>query len=791
MTKDWLIEAVERAGLEPAKSTPDLEGASTSEAWGIVSKQYGISPDVLAVHAADFFGLPVADLGKFEARSLKRIPEKFARRYEVFPLREDKGTLVVATCDPTDLGTEQSLAFAAGLPPQYEIAAPGAIRDAIKTAYTGSQSTNKMLETLLDSVDRQSSDAIRVLEEIEPEEVDVREVEETPVIKLTNLILLDAVTRRASDIHIGPGPGGGVVRFRIDGVLQDYMSMPLPALNRVVSRIKILGDLDITDRLRPQDGRTRIQVNDEAYDLRISTVPTRDSENAVIRILDPKASMRFKDLEMPGPELDRFRELLSYRNGIVIVTGPTGSGKTTTLYAGIREIATGDVNVMTVEDPVEYELPGVTQIQVEPERGVTFASALRAILRQDPDVIFVGEIRDLETAEVAVQASTTGHLVLATLHTNSAVGIISRLSDLGLDLFAIESSLRGALAQRLVRKACPHCAKELGKNDPLTPEEEHLVERFGVRPKVRAVGCERCIDTGYFGRIPVSEVFLMDYRMADLVSRGAPAAELERAASASGMRSMLKCAIERVEAGETTLQELARVLGQSTEDSDEQAERRAAEKAADEDRAKAEAAPQASSRIVRTEPVIPTRTEPVPKKRDAEPTTPEPSAVEAEPPSEPGRSEPDTEPTPSAEPEDAPARPEPEPAVPRVLVVDDDPQTRRFVRALLEHNDYEVTEAKNGDVALQLIKDATTPYSLVLLDLNMPQLGGEEVLSVLRGSEGERSIPIVVLTASNGKSEIQMLEKGADDYVPKPIEPDRLLARVRATLRRAEVYRTG
>ncbi len=776
MTKDWLIEAVERAGLETARATPDLEGASTSEAWGIVSKHYGISPDALAVHAAEFFGLPVADLHKFEARSLKRIPEKFARRYEVFPLREEKGTLVVATCDPTDLGTEQSLAFAAGLPPQYEIAPPGAIREAIKAAYTGGQSTNKMLETLLNSVDHHSADAIRVLEEIEPEEVDVREVEETPVIKLTNLILLDAVTRRASDIHIGPGPGGGVVRFRIDGVLQDYMSMPLPALNRVVSRIKILGDLDITDRLRPQDGRTRIQVNDEAYDLRISTVPTRDSENAVIRILDPKASMRFKDLEMPGPELDRFRELLSYRNGIVIVTGPTGSGKTTTLYAGIREIATGDVNVMTVEDPVEYELPGVTQIQVEPERGVTFASALRAILRQDPDVIFVGEIRDLETAEVAVQASTTGHLVLATLHTNSAVGIISRLSDLGLDLFAIESSLRGALAQRLVRKACPHCAKELSESDPLTPEEEHLVERFGVRPRVRAIGCDRCIDTGYYGRIPVSEVFLMDYRMADLVARGAPAAELERAASASGMRSMLKCAIERVEAGQTTLQELARVLGQSSEDSDEQAERRAAEKAADEGQLDAaDASAPASSKIVRTEPVIPVRTEPAAKKRDAapkiEPATPEPSA--------------------DAEAEEAPARPEPEPSVQRVLVVDDDPQTRRFVRALLEHNDYEVTEAKNGDVALQLIKDAKTPYSLVLLDLNMPQLGGEEVLSVLRGSEHERTTPIVVLTASNGKSEIQMLEKGADDYVPKPIEPDRLLARVRATLRRAEVYRTG
>ncbi|MBW3660189.1 MAG: Flp pilus assembly complex ATPase component TadA [Gemmatimonadetes bacterium] len=723
MSRDWLIQAVKRVGLESRKDAPDLEGLTAADAWQVVCKAYGITPDALASHVAGLFGLQVADLHQFEATALKRVPERFARRHDVFPLREREGTLVVATCDPTDVGIEQSLAFAAGLPPDYEVAPPDAIRAAIKSAYTSGSSTNRMLETLLRSVDRQTVHAVRVLKEMEPEEIKVREVEETPVVKLANLILLEAVTRRASDIHIGPGPGGGVVRFRIDGVLQDYMNLPLPALNRVVSRIKILGNLDITDRLRPQDGRTRIQVNDEAYDLRISTVPTRDSENAVIRILDPKGSMRFKELDMPGPELDRFRELLSYRNGIVIVTGPTGSGKTTTLYAGIREIATGDVNVMTVEDPVEYELPGVTQIQVEPERDVTFASALRAILRQDPDVIFVGEIRDLETADVAVQASTTGHLVLATLHTNSAVGIVSRLAELGLDLFSIESSLRGALAQRLLRRVCPHCVEELDDEDRLTPEEEHLVARYGTRPKVRAVGCDRCVDTGFFGRIPVAEAFLMDYRMSALVSRGASTSELERAALAGGMRSMLRCAVDRVKAGETTLQEVARVLGQTSSEDGEAVE-----------------------------------------------------AVEA---------------MEAMEAPAAPAAAPAEPGAPRILVVDDDPQTRRFVRALLEHHDFVVSEAKDGREALQTIKDAAVPYSLVLLDLNMPRLGGQEVLAVLRGSEPGSSIPVVVLTASNGKSEIAALEGGADDYVPKPIVPDRLVARVRATLRRAEAYRAG
>lgn len=766
MSREWLLEAVTRSGREdPGEIDLDLEGSSTSEAWTIVCKAFGISEEQLAGLVAERFGMPLADLAHYETKALKRVPEKFARRYEVFPLREDRGRLVVATCDPTDMGTEQSLAFAAGLPPRFEIAPPEAIRNAIKNAYAMGHSANGMLETLLRNADAGQVDAVRILEEIRPEQVAVREVEETPVVKLTNLILLEAVNRRASDIHIGPGPGGGAVRFRIDGVLQDYMSMPLPALNRVVSRIKIVGNLDITDRLRPQDGRTRIQVNDEAYDLRISTVPTRDSENAVIRILDPKASMRLNDIGMPGPELERFRELLTYRNGIIIVTGPTGSGKTTTLYAGIREIATGDVNIMTVEDPVEYELPGVTQIQVEPDRNVTFESALRAILRQDPDVIFVGEIRDLETAKVAVQASTTGHLVLATLHTNSATGIIPRLAELGLDPSSIESSLRGALAQRLVRRVCPHCARAV--EGDLSADERFLAQKYGCEPVVRAIGCERCLNTGYRGRFPVAEVFLMDYRLSDLVARGAPVSELERAAVKAGMRPMLQVALESVRNGDTTLQEIARVLGQSGEESAEDAATRVAEDLA-----------QVDPVLVPVPPaVVEAEIESVPPPASGEPVEPAAALapglealVERRPPVQP------------------PAGPDGPPARPHILIVDDDPQTRRFVRALLEHHQYDVTEARNGDVALEKLRGGT-PYSMVLLDLHMPKLGGEEVISVLRSSEVTARIPVVVLTAANGKSEVNMLERGADDYVSKPIVPDRLMARIQATLRRAGDYR--
>ncbi len=765
MPKNWLIEAARRAGLaDSGKVALDLREASMAEAWAQVARAFGISQQELAGHVAALFGLPVADFENAEMRAARLVPERFARRHDVFPLREEGSHLVVAVCDPTNLDTEHSLAFASGLAPVFAVASPEAIREALKRYAEPrvSSSSSRFMETLLSGVENPQLDdvldEVRVLVSEQPEEEDIREIDDAPVIKLANIILLEAVQRRASDIHVGPGPGGGAVRFRIDGVLQDYMQMPIPALNRVVSRIKIMGNLDITDRLRPQDGRARIMVGEQAYDLRISTVPTRESENAVVCILDPRGSKRFTDLEFPTPELATFRQLLSHRSGIVIVTGPTGSGKTTTLYAGIRELATGDVNIMTVEDPVEYELPGITQIQIETERDVTFANALRAILRQDPDVIFVGEIRDLETAQVAVQASTTGHLVLTTLHTNNALGIISRLSDLGLDLFTIESVIRGALAQRLVRKLCIHCAEDVTASS-VTPEEDHLARRYGTPAVKRAVGCEMCLQTGYRGRIPVAEVFTMDYQLADMIARGASPVELERVALRNGMRSMLQVALERVKAGETTLQEVARVLGQTND------EIAPAVSAAPEAADATEIARESEAPVLRDP-----RDGPAPRKPNRK------------------RARPAPEPEPEVEPEPEPALRAPA-GPPHVLIVDDDPTTRRFVRMLLEHNDFQVSEAKNGTAALDLLKNDAEAYSLILLDLNMPKLGGGEVLSVLRSASHTAGLPVVILTAANGTSEAAMLNRGADDFVPKPIDPDRLVARIRANLRRAEVGR--
>jgi type II secretory ATPase GspE/PulE/Tfp pilus assembly ATPase PilB-like protein len=558
--RHWLITVAKAAGVREAGDLSTSASLPIDDAWSAVADACRLSDDALTRLVAAHFRLGVADLDVSDPDLVQRIPERIARKYGVLPLREDNGHLVIATSDPMDHDAEQALRFASRKRPIFEVVAPGLLRSLINTRY----SSDRMVEMLLGTVDGDLSD-VRVVKEVGPESVAGEDVDAAPIIKLTNVIMVDAVREGASDIHLEPsGTTGGVVRFRVDGVLRHHMQIPITVLNRVVSRIKIMGDLDIADRLRPQDGRTRIQVDGRVHDLRISTVPTRQTEKAVIRILHPEGNRTLEDLQMPQLEMQRLRRLLGFREGITVVTGPTGSGKTTTLYSALREVASGEVNVMSVEDPVEYELHSVTQIQVEVDRGVTFSSALRAILRQDPDIIFIGEIRDAETASIAVHASMTGHLVLATLHTNDAVSAVARLEQLGLDAASIASTMRGALAQRLVRRVCAHCAQTVGEQ--LTPEEERLTTLYGVRPLVRPRGCKRCGQTGYRGRLPVVEVMVSDPHIREMIQKGSSFSELYRGAVLGGMRSMMKTALERVHHGQTTLQEVERVLGGVHED---------------------------------------------------------------------------------------------------------------------------------------------------------------------------------------------------------------------------------
>ncbi len=553
----WLARVAERAGLEGKRPTiaPDM---AAKEAWPVVTRTYKIGDSRLCELVSTYFRLDIADFGERDPNAPLLVPELLARRYHVYPLYETDKHLLVATCDPTQVEAERALGFSTGRTTVFQVASPRAIQEILDDRF----SPEVAIDSLLDGfdVDDLDGDAVKLVEEMGPESISSEDAEATPVVRLTNLIIRDAIAQVASDIHIEPGRRVGVIRYRVDGVLRKHMDLPMAAMNRVISRIKILARLDIADRLRPQDGKAHVRVQNLAYDLRVSTIPAgRAHEKCVIRILDSNAEETLDDLSLPSYELDRLRQLIKLREGIVLVTGPTGSGKTTTLYGALREMADGKVNIMTVEDPIEYELAQITQTQVETKQGVTFGAALRAILRQDPDVILVGEIRDQETAETASHAAMTGHLVLATVHANDAVSAVGRLAAIGLPFSTIASTLRGAIAQRLLRRICPTCAEPV--RGELTPEEQRMTEHHEVEPVVRAVGCNECGFTGYKGRIPVNEVMVAGPRFLAAVEARKGWQTLHRIAIQSGMRPMHQVALDWVIKSKTTLVEIERALG--------------------------------------------------------------------------------------------------------------------------------------------------------------------------------------------------------------------------------------
>ena len=557
----WLVRIAERAGLSDRERPEISPSSSAPEAWSQVTRAYGLSDAELAEMVAEYFRLGVAEFAEADPNAALLISETMARKHLIFPLFEDDRYFAVATCDPTNVEAERALGFSTGRQPLFEVAAPGAIQEALDERFSPERAVESLLGGLADDV---SEDAVKLVEEMGPESITHDDVTATPVVKLTNLIIRDAITQGASDIHIEPGRKLGAVRYRVDGVLRKHMDLPMTALNRIISRVKVLSKLDIADRLRPQDGKARVQVKTRGYDLRVSTIPAGGAEKCVIRILDSSSSLSLEDLDIPANELVRLRQLLMHRDGIVVVTGPTGSGKTTTLYGALRELADGKVNIMTVEDPIEYELPGITQTQVQTKQGMTFAGALRAMLRQDPDVILVGEIRDKETAVTAAQAAMTGHLVLTTVHANDAVSAIARLADLGLQYSTIAQTMRGALAQRLMRRVCASCAEPV--RGQLTPDEQRLTDRHGMEPVVRAVGCPECGFTGYRGRLPVTEVLLGGPRLQQAIEQRKGWSTLNRVATQGGMRTLHEVGLEWVKQGRTTLVEVERVLGQGLDD---------------------------------------------------------------------------------------------------------------------------------------------------------------------------------------------------------------------------------
>ncbi|WP_374681008.1 ATPase, T2SS/T4P/T4SS family [Accumulibacter sp.] len=489
------------------------------------------------------------------------IPHSFCQRQLVVPLKLDGKRLLLAMADPLDEGLIEEIRFTAGLDLKVVTADIEAIRKKIGEIYGGDELDFKELETLVSSPDPYEGIEI-VIEDDDTARLEdlLRDTESPPAIRIANAIILEAIRLGASDIHIQPRTKSVVVRYRIDGVLIDKIHIPHTLHQSLVSRLKIMSELDISERRRPQDGRITVKTPMRMVDLRISTLPTINGEKVVMRILDRNSAVHgIERLGFAAGDLARVTDMVARPQGIILATGPTGSGKTTTLYSLLQHDATPDKNYVTIEDPVEYYLDMAGQVLVREKIGLTFPSILRALLRQDPDVVLLGEIRDFETAEVAFHAALTGHLVYSTLHTNSAIATIARLFDLGLKPYVVATALEGIIAQRLVRQICPACRSE-------APADPALAARLGgpfrnIQTVQRGKGCPACHGTGYKGRIGLYEVLTLDDDLRDRIGCGASVLEIRRLVREKGLRGIGQHAVERVQAGATSLEEILRVLG--------------------------------------------------------------------------------------------------------------------------------------------------------------------------------------------------------------------------------------
>lgn len=479
----------------------------------------------------------------------KMVPEDYARKNMLLPISVHMNSLTVAFVDPLDLIVIDNLKRMTNCEINPIIATKSDLQRAIDEFY-GKE------DLLKDAVTNSYE-----LEEFKPEKdaegdlsLDdlIARAEEAPVVKLVDLILMQAIKDRASDIHIEPCKNKINIRYRIDGVLYEIPPPARHLLPAIVSRIKILSNLDIAERRLPQDGVFFVKVENKGIDIRVSTIPAIFGEKVVMRILDKSATpLSLGDLGFSPEELERFRKAIISPHGLILITGPTGSGKTTTLYAALNEIKSPRKNITTVEDPVEYKLEGINQVQIKPSIGFTFASALRAFLRQDPDIIMVGEVRDLETAQICIRASLTGHLVLSTLHTNDAPSAISRLIDIGLEPYLISSSLIMVGAQRLVRRLCPEC-KEAYETTPIMEKDFGIKQELLYRPK----GCDYCGHTGYKGRVAIYEIILMNDKLRELITKGAPLGEIKENVKETGALSLFQSGIKKVEEGMTSIEEV-------------------------------------------------------------------------------------------------------------------------------------------------------------------------------------------------------------------------------------------
>jgi type IV pilus assembly protein PilB len=757
LLENGLLEAKLREALQVQQLMPGTR-------LGVALVRIGaVTEDDVAEALAQQLGLQMVDLSqaRVDPRVVWLLDRGTADRLGALPYqRATDGAVLVACADPRDLDGQRELEGRLKSRLRLTVATPAQLRLAIERHYGLESVTERMLRGVDPALRRMVISPTCL-------ELDARAIQEhlragksQLYVELVNLLLINAIERRASDIHIEPQHDGIRVRLRIDGVLREVLRLPEWTQASLVSRIKVLAQMNVAERRRPQDGKAAVRLGSQNLDLRIATLPSQYGENMVIRLLDPTIlTQDFGDLGWSPDLLRTWYRLLTAPRGTLLVVGPTGSGKSTTLYASIQRLNNEGTSIVTIEDPIEYTLPGITQVQVNEKAGVTFAKSVRALLRQDPNVVVIGEIRDEETAQAALQAATTGHLVLTTLHTDNAVAAVTRLLDLDVPRYLLGSALSGVVSQRLVRKVCPEC----GIRAPTSPEDW---TRLGLPPAdlgPRALrvgpGCPRCQYLGYDGRIGIFEMLAFDSRISQLIQADCSETELWNAAVEEGLKTLLQDAIEKVMAGVTTLEEVARVV--SVNDYPP-------------------AALQSALANLGLEPARPF----------AAPQPGRPAAEDLDGLEEISESaleelassalEPIVDvPAPAA----APGPPRPARDRPLVLVVDDAQEILQLVSMALE-DDYTIHTASDGLEGLASV-DRLRP-DLVVLDVMMPRLSGYEVCGALKEKPETRDIPVLMLSARGEKAHVKKgFYAGADDYLPKPFDPEELLLRTRALLRRS------
>jgi type IV pilus assembly protein PilB len=764
---------VKHGKLDQAKMQA-VEKSATSQGRPVIGALAALNvmtEEEVASELSRALRVPLVDLSGvvFDDAAVQLVDQQVAFKLNAVPLRVEGNQLLLAMVNPLDLEGIRDLEFATGRRIRPTVALRSSLLEAIEHCYKMPGAIGALLSQIPDA-----QKVSVVLEDTQSDDISEkeleREAERAPVIKMVNCIFDGALKNWASDIHVEPGPNLVYVRYRVNGILEEGLQLPKWVQSAIVARIKVMAKLDITKRHIPQDGRLKIRSEDRTVDVRVSSLPTSDGEKIVMRVLDPSTTLRRLDsIGLTRRDLNALRTAIRRPEGMILVTGPTGSGKTTTLYAVIQEIFSPEINIVTIENPIEYEMKGVNQVEVNVKQGLTFADVLRSTLRQDPDVILVGEIRDRETAEVAFHAAQTGHLVLSTLHTLDTSATVTRLLELGVEHHVLASSLVAVIAQRLVRTVCERCAA------PAVVDDD-TAKALGLRGRsaMKGSGCGACRRTGFSGRTGVYEVMEVSKKIQQTIESRSPDSAIRRVSRAEGMTTLIEDALAKIEAGRTTPEEVlgsvqVEAHGPTCPECSNPIEERFA------------VCPFCRHQLVRTcttcsEPLKPEwnicpSCGAVPKGEDA--TSAERAATGA---------------TEAAKPS-APAKAHPadsgEITRPRILVVDDNEDLRMFIRKGLERVDPSLLfeEAVNGLEALQKI--AQSPPHLILLDLMMPGMDGLEVCKRLRADLQTAFLPIIMLTARDDAGSKKMgFLSGTDDYVVKPFDAEELAARVRRLLER-------